>query len=51
MDNIQNIFFEKNNLKKLNDTILQKMNLLNSSPEQKRYIIEMLIKNMKLVWQ
>lgn len=51
MDNIQNMFFDKNNLKKLNDTILQKMNLLNSSPEQKRYIIEMLIKNMKLVWQ
>ena len=51
MDNIQNMFFEKNNLKKMNDTILQKMNLTNSTPEQKRYIVEMLIKNMKLVWQ
>ena len=45
------MFFEKNNLKKMNDTILQKMNLTNSTPEQKRYIVEMLIKNMKLVWQ
>ena len=49
MDNIQNMFFEKNNLKKMNDTILQKMNLTNSTPEQKRYIVEMLIKNMNFI--
>jgi hypothetical protein len=50
-NNIQNMFFEKNNLKKMNDAVLQRMNLTNSSPEQKRYIIEILINNMKLVWQ
>jgi hypothetical protein len=50
-NNIQNMFFEKNNLKKMNDAVLQRMNLSNSSPEQKRYIIEILIKNMKLIWQ
>ena len=51
MENIQNIFFDKNNLIKLNDIILQKMNLNNTSQEQKKYIVETLIKHMKIVWQ
>jgi hypothetical protein len=51
MENIQNIFFGKENIKKLNDNIIQNLNLQNLSNDQKRYVVELLINNMKLLWQ
>ena len=50
MENIQNIFFSKENISKLNEKIISTYNLYNLTIKEKKEIVEKLIQNMKITW-
>ena len=50
MDNIQAIFFSKNNITTLNTRLIEKININNLTEQQKKIILDILVKNMKSVW-
>ena len=50
-EQVQNIFFSKDNIAELNKTILEKTNMHNLNREGKQEFITLLVKNMKIVYK
>jgi hypothetical protein len=50
MDNIQGVFFSKENISNLNKNLLEKLNIKNLSQEIRKDIVETLVDNMKQTW-
>ena len=50
MDNIQGVFFSKENISNLNKNLLNKLNIKNLSQEIRKDIVETIVDNMKQVW-
>ena len=50
-EQVQNIFFSKDNIAELNKTILEKTNMHNLNREGKQEFINILVKNMKTVYK
>jgi len=50
-NNIQNIFFSKDNISNINKIVIEETKLLNASRETKQEIVNILIKNMKQIYK
>jgi hypothetical protein len=51
MENIQEIFFSKNNIITLNNKILEKINNIDLNKNQKIFIANTIVKHMKIIWK
>ena len=50
MDNIQGVFFSKENISNLNKNLLEKLNIINLSQEIRKDVVETIVDNMKQTW-
>jgi hypothetical protein len=51
MENIQENFFSKNNIEILNKKLLDQLNAISANGKDKQYIVNTLLKNMKITWK
>jgi len=51
MENIQEKFFSKNNISLLNSKLLENLNLKNLSENQRMFIAQSIVNNMKIIWK